>query len=49
LDAELADWTITGPTTDGEYTNVNYNSDAGWIGLTWDATNQAVYVNANMN
>lgn len=49
LDGALSNWTKTGPSVDGEYTNVNYNSDAGWIGLTWDETNQAVYVNANMN
>jgi len=48
LDTALVDWTITGPTVDGEYTNVNYNSAAGWIGLTWDSTNAAVYVNALM-
>ena len=49
LDTALVDWTPAGPTTEGEYTNMNYTGAAGWIGLTWDATNQAVYVNANMN
>ena len=48
LDAELSDWTKDGPTSAGEYTNVDYNGDAGWIGITWDAGNQAVYVNADM-
>ncbi|MBO4217033.1 MAG: hypothetical protein J5940_03725, partial [Clostridia bacterium] len=49
FDEELSDWTVTGPSVDGEYTNVNYNSDSGWIGLTWDATNEAVYINTVMN
>ena len=48
LDTALSGWTITGPSVDGEYTNVNYNGVAGWIGLTWDSTNAAVYVNASM-
>ena len=50
LDAKLSAWDIEGPSTDGEYTNVDYTSVAGdWIGLTWDATNKAVYLNANMS
>ena len=49
LDETLLDWTCGGVSTNGPYTSVDYNSDAGWIGLTWDSENTAVYVNAYMN
>ena len=48
LDSALASWTCEGPSQDGEYINVNYSSASGWIGLTWDSTNEAVYLNASM-
>ena len=49
FDEELSSWTKTGPETMGEYTNVDYEIDNKWIGLTWDETNQAVYINASMD
>ena len=49
LDSVLSDWEKTGPEVQGEYTNYNYNSNSGWIGLTYDSTNVAIYINANMN
>ena len=50
FDGALVDWTVEGPTTAGEYTNVDYKSAAGdWIGLTWDSTNESVYINAVMS
>ena len=48
LDTELADWTCSGPSQDGEYINVNYTSDSAWVGLTWDSVNLAVYLNASV-
>ena len=48
LDLSLSSWTCTGPEVDGEYTNYNYFNDTAWIGLTWDSTNEAVYLNAMM-
>ena len=49
FDEKLSSWEKTGPTTEGEYTNVNYNSANGdWIGVTWDATNNAIYINTMM-
>ena len=48
LDETLDGWTCEGPSQDGEYLNVNYYNSSSWIGLTWDSTNEAVYLNALM-
>lgn len=49
LDEALADWACEGPSIEGPYVTYHYTDDSGWIGLTWDGENTAVYLNAEMH